>query len=398
VKNFNKLLVALGIQNIWQIGLFFPLHIISTLIFLLKVKIKITNNLDRFIVVYFFVGIISLMILFIKLIITQDDASNIIFINSIKSFVVFSFFLVYFGVQDIDIKDFFSAVNFTITTIITFIFLHYLYLFFFSDWNFYQMRGQITWAKGWPQRYSIFCLIGFYIFWFKFQISNRVMYLFISLIFFSSIFLSGTRSVIFALLISQLITLFISKKNFKNVVFLYISVLTFIYFSNLDIVGNFRISEIINYNTEITGSSLSNRLNSLYPEVIQSMSKLELIFGKGHVGVAFIADQDFSRDYKSLESQYLDTLFRVGLLGLLVNIIILLIGIYYTYKILKTNLNSDLDYIFQGSVAWQIAVLFHGITVETTRFSLYSLFYFLFLGIISEFYNRCGLKKNNSHK
>lgn len=115
-ENFNKLLVDLGIQNIWQIGLFFPLNIISKLIFLLKVKIKITNNLDRFLVAYFFIGIISLMVLLIKLIIIQDDANtiNIIFINSLKSFIVFSFFLVYFGAYDIDIKDFFNSVNFTI--------------------------------------------------------------------------------------------------------------------------------------------------------------------------------------------------------------------------------------------------------------------------------------------
>lgn len=394
MKNFNKLLVILGIQNIWQIGLIFPLNIISTLIFLLKVKIKITNNLDRFMVAYFFFGIISLLINLIKMIITQDFESNIIFINSIKSFLVFSFFLVYFGVYDINIKDFFSAVNFTIIIIITFICLHYLYLIYFSDLNFYQMRGEITWANGWPQRYSIFCLVGFYIFWFKFQSSTNFINLFLSLIFLISIFLSGTRSVIISLLISQLITLFISKKNFKNVVLLYISIFIFVYFSNFNVLENFRLLEVINYTIDTDGTSISNRLNSLWPQALNSMSNFEYIFGKGHIGIAFFTDQNFSRDFKSLESQYLDTLFRVGLLGLLTTMIIFFIGIYYTYKILKTNLNSDLNYIFQGSVAWQIAVLFHGITVETIRLPLYSLFYFLFLGILSRYYNYYFIANN----
>lgn len=43
--NFDKVLAALRIQNIWQIRLFYYSNIISTLIFLLRVKIKIINNL-----------------------------------------------------------------------------------------------------------------------------------------------------------------------------------------------------------------------------------------------------------------------------------------------------------------------------------------------------------------
>ena len=250
------------------------------------------------------------------------------------------------------------------------------------------MRGQISWASGWPQRYVIFCLISFFIFWFKFQTSSRFIDLLFSQICFTAILMSGTRSIIFSLIFAQIVTLFISKKNFINTLALYFVLLFLIFYFKIDVIKNFRITELINFNLEEHDSSLGYRVNTLFPDVLKSFEYYEYVFGKGHIGIAYLSLDESKAQYQSLESQYLDTFFRTGLLGLFFYTVIIFTGIIYTNKILKKNLNIETKYLLQGSVAWQIAAILHGITVETIRYPLYYLFYFLFLGIISEYFTK----------
>jgi hypothetical protein len=376
------------LQNIWQVGLVYPLNIFAIFYFISKIKITINNNLDKYIIIYFFTGLISLIIFFFSLFVRYDENVTTLILNSLMSFTVFLFFLVYFGTYNLNIKDFFKVVNF-VTILISFgICAHYLYLFIFTDFSFYQMRGQILWAPGWPQRYVIFCLISFFIFWFKFQTSSRFIDLLFSQICFTAIIMSGTRSIIFSLIFAQIVTLFISKKNFRNTLALYFVLLFLIFYFKIDVINNFRITELINFNLEEQDTSLGYRVNSLFPDVLKSFVYYEYVFGKGHIGVAYLNLDEFQYQYKSLESQYLDTFFRTGLLGLFFYTVIIFTGTIYTYKVLKKNFNFEIKYLLQGSVAWQIAAMNHGITVETHRYPLYSLFYFLFLGIISEYFNR----------
>jgi O-antigen ligase len=393
MKNSDKIILALGLQNIWQIGLFYPFNIFAIVYFISKIKIKINNNLDKYIIIYFFIGLISLIIFFLSLFLRFDENLTTLIFNALKSFVVFLFLFVYFGVYNLNIKDFFKVVNF-VTILISFcICAHYLYLFIFSDFSLYQMRGQILWASGWPQRYVIFCLISFFIFWFKFQASSRFIDLLFSQICFTAILMSGTRSIIFALILTQIITLFISKKNFRNTLALYFILLFLIFYYKIDFIQNYRINEIINFNIEETDSSIGFRINSLLPDVIKSLNSYEYLFGNGHIGIAYLYENEYRQQYQSLESQYLDVFFRTGLLGLFIYMLIICTGIIYTYKILKKNLNFEIEYLLQGSLAWQIAAAFHAITVETVRYPLYALFYFLFIGIISNLRKQIKIHK-----
>lgn len=388
MKKFDKIILALGLQNIFQIGLVYPFNIFAIFYFISKIKIKINNNLDKYIIIYCITGLISLIIFFFSLFVRHDENVSALIFNSIKSFTVFLFFLIYFGTYNLNIKDFFKVVNFVIILISLCICAHYLYLFIFTDFSFYEMRGQIFWASGWPQRYVIFCLITFFIFWFRFQTSSRFIDLLLSQICLAAILMSGTRSIIISLILTQIITLFISKKNFRNTLALYFVLLFLIFYFKIEVIKNFRIDEIININTVTFDSSIGYRLHSLVPDLLNSLEHHEYLFGNGHIGIAYLNEDGFREEYKSLESQYLDTFFRTGLLGLFFYIVINFTGIIYTYKILKKNLNFEIKHLLQGSLAWQISAMFHGITVETIRYPLYSLFYFLFLGIISEYYNR----------
>jgi hypothetical protein len=393
VKNFDKIILALGLQNILQVGLFYPFNILAIFYFIFKIKITTNNNLDKYIITYFFTGLISLIIFFFSLFVRYDENVTTLIFNSLKSFTVFLFFLVYFGTYNLNIKDFFKVVNF-VTILISFcICAHYLYLFIFTDFSFYQMRGQILWASGWPQRYVIFCLISFFIFWFKFQTSSRFIDLLFSQICFIAILMSGTRSIIFSLIFTQIVTLFISKKNFRNTLALYFVLLFLIFYFKINIIENFRIFELINFNLEEDDSSLGYRVNVLLPDILKSFEYYEYVFGKGHIGPAYLNLDEFKAQYKSLESQYLDTFFRTGLSGLFFYTVIMFTGIIYTNNILKKNLNFEIKYLLQGSVAWQIAATIHGITVETIRYPLFALFYFLFLGIISQYFTNTKFKK-----
>ena len=392
MKNFDKIILALGLQNIWQIGLVYPFNTFAMFYFISKIRITINNNLDKCLIIYFFSGLISFIIFFLGFFFERhEDVITLIF-NSLKSFTIFMFFLVYFGSYNLNIKDFFKVVNF-VTILISFcIFFHYLYLSIFADFSFYEMRNKISWASGWPQRYVIFCFISFFIFWFKFQTSAKFIDLLFSQICLAVIFFSGTRSIIFSLILSQIITLFISKKNFRNTLTLYFVLLFLIFYLKIDVIKDFRITEIINFNSEAFDSSVGYRVNSLLPDVLNSFTYYEYVFGKGHIGIAYLQSDDYMFEYKGLESQYLDTFYRIGLSGLFLHTIIIFIGIIYTYRIYKKKLNFEIKYLLQGSLAWQIGAMFNGITVETVRYPLYGLFYFLFLGIISNLYKVIKIK------
>jgi O-antigen ligase len=85
----------------------------------------------------------------------------------------------------------------------------------------------------------------------------------------------------------------------------------------------------------------------------------------------------------SAESQYFDVLERQGFVGLSLYILILIAGIKYSLKLARKVRDKKEGYFWFGCAAWQLAVGIHGLTVETTRFPLYNLFFYIYLGMLS---------------
>ena len=395
-KKIDQIMLALGLQNLVQLGLFFPLNFFSFVYFILKFKLKIRNNLDLLIILLFLFGIISYFF-FILRSVSPDPFFKDVFFNATKSFFVSSLIFVYFSKHSLNIEDFYKSVLIVITLITSLILIHFIYLKFSTSLNIYQLRGQIPWAKGWPQRFSIFCLVGFFIFWYKFNLTSKYIYLFFSLIFFFAIFVSLTRSVIFSLIIAQLLTIFFSKKNFRNTIILYIFFFIISFAFDINFKLFLRLHEIFEFTTA-SKASLGYRINFILPDIIKTTDIIEIFSGRGHLGIAFQYKGEFSYFYKSLESQYIDTFYRLGLIGLLLYVLIFLCGIYYTYKIIKKSTDHKIKNLFQGSLSWQIAAMLNGLTVETIRLPLYALFYFLFLGILSKYYNYYFIANNEKLK
>jgi O-antigen ligase len=82
----------------------------------------------------------------------------------------------------------------------------------------------------------------------------------------------------------------------------------------------------------------------------------------------------------------MDVLLRQGVIGLLIFVTIHLYGFIYSFKLFKLDPDLKRRVIWKAALAWQAAIFVHGITVETTRLPLYNLFFFLFLGIVSNYY------------
>lgn len=394
-KKIDQIILALGLQNLVQVGLFFPLNFVAFVYFISKFKFKIRNKLDLLVISSLFFGIISYLV-FILTKYRSDLFFEVLIFNATKSFIISSFIFVYFSKHSLNLEDFYKTVLVVITLITSLILIHFIYLKFSSSFNIYQLKSQITWANGWPQRFSMFCLVGFFIFWYKFNLTNKYIYLFFSLTFMLAIFVSLTRSTIFALILTQLLTIFFSKKNFRNTIILY--TLIFIILFALDInfkqyLQYLRLQEISEFTRDSKGS-LGYRINFILPDIIKTADSIEFFIGRGHIGVAFQYEDEFSYFYKSLESQYIDVFYRLGLIGLIFYMLILLYGIYYTYKVYKKSTDDKIKNLLQGSLSWQIAIMISGLTVETIRLPLYALFYFLFLGILSKYYNHYIISNN----
>ena len=386
----NKyLILLLGLQNIIQIGLVYPFHILAVVYFSLKIKFKIKTHLDLILVLYISAGIISL-VLGIILAFYYNYISDVS-IQFLKSFFVFMTCIVFFGVSKLTIEEFIkvSIWLFGITSL--FILLSYLYLFATESFSLYQLRGQINWSTGWPQRWVMFAIIAHFMFYSKYHYSKYKIDLLMALITLSIILLGGTRSALLSLVVGHIIFSFFTKKDFvRFLILLFVSGITvFIYWSEFS--DAFRIASTLNYfNSEVENtSSLGYRLNSLWPALIGSLDSSRILFGWGHIGAASIPNLGFNTS----ESQYIDVIIRQGIIGIVLYLSVLFTGIYYAYKLYKIDKNINTIWIWKASVVWQVAMLFQGITVETVRYSLYGLFYFLFLGILSTYYYK--RKRNN---
>jgi len=173
-----------------------------------------------------------------------------------------------------------------------------------------------------------------------------------------------------------------------------------------EIQDAFRIQELTEYSSSdgADGSSMNNRLHNLWPGIFYSLGAARIPFGWGHVGLAYIPHEFFvdtsqlsnvaGEESGSAESQYMDVLLRQGVVGFIIFLAIHVYGFIYTYKLYKADLDATRRVLWKAALAWQAAIFVHGITVETTRLPLYSLFFFLFLGIVSNYYHRLIRNRN----
>lgn len=397
MKIVNKAVLIGGLQNLWQLGAIYPLNLLATLYYVSRARFKIHTTLDVLVAGYVVAGVISLASGFILALI--DGADSTLLLNSFKSFFVFLGVLVFFGASQLRIEELFKVAAWLFGLTAIAIFVSYIYLYFFSNLSFYQTRGAITWCSGWPQRWVMFAMIGHFVFLCRYDFSRKMADMALALIFLVIILLSATRSAVVGLAVGYIALSFFSRRDILRIVVILMMVgATAVVFFD-EVQDAFRLNEITEYHdSDETGSSMHYRTQNIWPGIVGSLETSRIAFGWGHAGLAFIphkffADQSQMSDIPgeetgSAESQYFDVLLRQGVVGLSLFLLILALGVRYSYKLYKAEKDSNRRYLWKASIAWQVAIIFHGITVETIRLSLYSLFFFLFLGVLSNSYYR----------
>lgn len=386
----NKIFLIFGLQNIIQIGLIYPLHLLAVLYYSIQIKLRIKTNLDLFVAIYILFGFFSFFIgVFFSFYYGYISEQALGFL---KSFFVFMTCIVYFGVSSLKVEEFIKVTMWLFTFIAIAILFNYIYLFIFESFSLYQLRGQISWVTGWPQRWVVFAMIAHFFFYVRYSYLKEKKDLFLAILLLSIVFLSSTRSIVAGMLIGHIILMFMSFKDFKKLLLIGTVAILIVSFYWKDIENAFRIVEIIDFTSGNASKegSLGYRLYDLWPGLIGSLNEIRIIFGWGHIGPANIPNLG----YMTSESQYVDVLVGNGLVGLMLYITILLTSIFYSYKLYKYEKNLAIIWIWKASFIWQFVMLLQGLTVETTRYSLYGLYYFLFLGLLSINYHSVRRKKN----
>ncbi len=403
MTRIKQLIVLGGLQNLWQVGLIFPLNLFATIYFILKARFKIYTSLDLMFALYLFAGIISLFTGFVISFVESGDPEMLL--NSLKSFLVFLGVIVFFGAHELSIDELFKVLVWFVTLVCIALLGNYGYIFLFDPISFYQSRGAILWLPGWPQRWVMFPLIVHFVYLCRYDSTRSLMDLSMSLMMLTLILLSGTRSAFIGVIAGHAFLTVLSKRDlFRSLFVLALAGLVVsIFFDEFSEV--FRFQEVQEFSRSDEGGSLSNRLNNLWPGIVDSLEVARIPFGWGHAGLAYIPHHFFpdtsqlsnlpGEQAGSAESQYMDVLLRQGSIGLLFLLAILVYGVFYAYKVYKYETDPDSRALWKASIAWQIAIILHGISVETLRFPIYSLFFFLFLGILSREYHRLSTLRKN---
>ena len=403
LKNFiinrnlvNRLMLVGGLQNLLQLGVLYPLNLLATVYYISRARFKLHTSLDFLIAGYISAGLISLVTGFIFALI--GGAESNLLLNSFKSFFVFLSALVFFGAYRLKVEEFFDLAMLVFGVTVIAILGTYIYIYFTESLSLYQTRSAITWCSGWPQRWVMFCLVGHFLFLCRDDSTQKKIDLILSFFFLAAVLLSATRSAVLGLVVGYMVLSILTRRDLLRAVTI-IFLITFIASFFVDQIHDaFRINELTEYSSSdgADGSSMNNRIHNLWPGIINSLGAARIPFGWGHVGLAYIPHEYFvdtsqlsnivGEEFGSAESQYMDVLLRQGVIGLLIFVTIHLYGFIYSFKLFKLDPDLKRRVIWKAALAWQAAIFVHGITVETTRLPLYNLFFFLFLGIVSNYY------------
>ncbi len=396
MKFLTKVILLGGFQNVLQFGLLYPLNMLATIFFINRARYKLCTTLDFLIAGYVVAGIISLVT---GLMLALTESANFaVFFNAVKSFLIFLTVLVYFGAYRLELESYLGVALIVFGVTVAIILATYLYIVLTNPISIYLSRSAITWASGWPQRWVVFCLVGHFIFLCRYDFNASKIILIFSLGFLAAILLSGTRSAILGLLVGYASLSILNRRDLvRTLIILGTSILISSFFID-ELSEAFRIQELTNYSSSnaADGSSMNDRIHNLWPGIIDSLGYARILFGWGHVGLAYIPHEFFvdtsllsnipGEETGSAESQYMDVLLRQGFVGLVLFISIHICGLIYSYKLYKFESNAMRRLLWKAAFAWQAAIFVHGVTVETIRYPLYNLFYFLFLGILSNSY------------
>lgn len=391
-----------GLQNLWQTGLVFPLNLLATAYFTLNARFRARTVLDQLIIAYLIAGLASLLS-GMALAVADGIADGILMVNALKSFVVFLGLLVYFGVRNVSVEELFSLSMWVFGLTSIGVMINYAYIFMNDPIALTQARSAIKWLPGWPQRWVMFPLIAHFVFLSRFDTTRRWGYLLLSAISFAAVGLSGTRSAIIGLVAGHLVLSCLGKRDFVRslVVLAVIGVVVGVYFEQF--LAAYRFQEVAEVDNNYQGSSVQYRLQNVWPGIIDSLGAARMPFGWGHVGAAYIPHRFFpdtsimsdvpGEELGSAEGQYMDVLQRQGVVGVALYLGVLFCGLWYSYRLFKLEHDAERRALWKAACAWQVGIMLHGVTVETVRFTIYSLFFFIFLGIASLEYERLRPKR-----
>lgn len=111
-----------------------------------------------------------------------------------------------------------------------------------------------------------------------------------------------------------------------------------------------------------------------------------LLFGFGQLGPSYIGDKFTSLSGEAISTysahnQYLDTLIRSGVIGLLIEVLILINVVSSSFK----NYNTLTEEFFIAFGLAIFGVIFYGFFHETLRYHMYSVCFWFYAGFLSSF-------------
>ncbi|MDA9148585.1 O-antigen ligase family protein [Alphaproteobacteria bacterium] len=219
------------------------------------------------------------------------------------------------------------------------------------------------------QRYGFMYLMAFWIVYFYFESKTSLNFYIKYIILFllvSGIFITFSRSSVLSLLVSLILFIFheilFGKKKIKNIA--YFSVLTLTIYLLIYFKANYLIQFFdqtffsIIFNQGVDGFDFSNPEGSegyrlyMFQKIISYVS-INPFTGSGYLGVWIL----FSELAGSAHNQYLDVLFRTGILGFIIYMCLITKVVTYLY-----NVDKGLFFGF-------LAVLVYGLFHETFKLS-----------------------------
>jgi hypothetical protein len=391
----SKLILFGGLQNLWQLGLVFPLNLLATAYFMLQARIRLRNSMDWLIVLYIAAGAVSFVtgvgLSF------WDSPDRALLLNSLKSFAVFLGVLVYFGVRNINVDEFFRTMTWIVTLIGIAVLASYVYVFATDPISLGQSRSAISWLPGWPQRWVMFPIVGHFVLLCWYDSSRKARYLVGALILMAITLLSATRSAIVGVVAGHVLLSMLSKRDLaRSLLVLGICGLVVAAFFD-EFQEGLRLREVTEYDSSYSASSVEYRIQNVWPGIVRSLEIARLPFGWGHAGVAFIPHRYFpdtsammgedGENQGSAEGEYMDVLVRQGFVGTALFVASLLLGMVYAYRLYRHDPDERRRALWKAALGWQFAIILHGVATETIRFPIYGLFFYLFLGILSQYRN-----------
>lgn len=218
------------------------------------------------------------------------------------------------------------------------------------------------------------------------------------------VFLSLTRASYIQWIISLISFLFIFRKEVsKPVIFcsaaiVAVAAVTVMPLTEFGDMLIERFSMLINAKETAATEHSANLRISIWMAILEkiSASPLYLLLGTGQLGPSYLNFSVYSVGgdlfgSTSAHSQYLDTYVRSGLLGLVLEVILILVVIRRSVYLKKSGIYPV---FFGGSAAALVGILFYGVFHETLRWQMFGALFWFYAGMVSHVYTMSVGQKN----